>query len=99
MGRKHVPQRTCIACRQVKPKRQLVRVVRALDGTVGVDETGKASGRGAYLCRSRTCWEMGIGGQPRQGGNSPLARALKITLSETDRAALLAYAEQLPACV
>jgi predicted RNA-binding protein YlxR (DUF448 family) len=99
MGPKHVPQRTCIACHQVKPKRQLVRVVRALDGTVGVDETGKARGRGAYLCRNRTCWEKGIGGQPRQGRDGPLARALKITLSDTDRAALLAYAEQLPACL
>ena len=98
MGRKHVPQRTCIACRQVKPKRQLIRVVRTLDGTVGVDETGKASGRGAYLCRCRTCWEKGIGEQSRQGGNSPLARALKITLSETERVTLLAYAEELSAC-
>jgi predicted RNA-binding protein YlxR (DUF448 family) len=95
MRRKHVPQRTCIACREVKPKRELIRIVRTPDGTVIVDETGKASGRGAYLCRARACWERAIG-QSRQKGSSPLAHALKATLLEKDRAVLLAYAEKLP---
>ena len=95
MRRKRVPQRTCVACRQVKSKRELIRVVRAPDGRVCVDETGKAHGRGAYLCRDRRCWEKGIG-QASQTKSSPLAHALKVTLSETDRAALLGYAQQLP---
>jgi len=95
MKRKHVPQRTCAACRLVKAKRELIRVVRVPDGRVCVDETGKANGRGAYLCRDRTCWERGIG-QARQLTNSPLAHALKTTLSEADRSALLDYARQLP---
>lgn len=68
-----------------------MRVVRAPDGTVHVDETGKAQGRGAYLCRDRVCWEKGIG----KGG--ALAHSLKVTLSETDRVALLDYVRQLPA--
>ena len=95
MRRKHIPQRTCVACRQVKPKRELVRVVRAPDGHVRVDETGKAHGRGAYLCRDRACWEKGLG-DPRRPANSPLAHSLKVSLSETDREALLEYAQQLP---
>lgn len=95
MKRKYVPQRTCIACRQVKSKRELVRVVRAPDGQIYVDETGKAHGRGAYLCRDLVCWEKGVG-QVSHTTNSPLAHSLKVTLSEEDRAALLEYAQQLP---
>jgi predicted RNA-binding protein YlxR (DUF448 family) len=90
-----VPQRTCVACRQVRSKRDLVRVVRAPDGKVYVDETGKANGRGVYLCRDRACWEKGIG-QAHRTTNSPLAHSLQVVLSETDRAALLNYARQLP---
>ncbi len=95
MRRKHTPQRTCVACRRVRPKRELIRVVRAPDGKVTVDETGKAHGRGAYLCRDRTCWEKGVGGI-RGTASSPLAHSLKVTLSEADRVALLDYARQLP---
>ena len=60
MRPKHVPQRTCIACRSHDAKRGLVRVVRTTEGTVEVDETGKKNGRGAYLCRYRDCWEAGV---------------------------------------
>ena len=74
----------------MKPKRELIRVVRGPDGKIYVDETGKSYGRGAYLCRDRACWEKGISG-------SRLAYSLKATLSEVDCAHLLAYARQLPA--
>ncbi len=57
---KHVPQRTCIACRQGEAKRALVRIVRTPAGEVCVDPTGKLSGRGAYLCPSRPCWELAL---------------------------------------
>ena len=93
MRPKHVPQRTCVACRQVKSKRELIRIVRASDGRVFVDETGKTSGRGAYLCRDRACWEKAVG-QPRPASSGPLAHSLKVALSEADRAALLDYAQQ-----
>jgi len=50
------PQRTCVGCRQPAVKRELLRVVRTPDGDVRVDPTGKAAGRGAYLCRRMSCW-------------------------------------------
>ncbi|MGQ0549874.1 MAG: RNase P modulator RnpM [Armatimonadota bacterium] len=52
---RHVPQRQCVACRQMRPKREMVRVVRTPAGDVRVDLTGKASGRGAYVCPSEGC--------------------------------------------
>ena len=87
--RKHIPQRTCIACRSVKGKRELVRIVRTPDRTVVVDETGKAQGRGAYLCRNQACWRKGL----QQG---IIGRALKITVSAEDIERLKAYARNLP---
>jgi predicted RNA-binding protein YlxR (DUF448 family) len=85
---KHIPQRTCIACRTTGPKRGLVRVVRTPDGRVEVDETGKKSGRGAYLCRTRECWEKAL-------KSRALEYALKTPVSIEDKAALQAYAEAL----
>ncbi len=57
---KRVPQRTCVACRQVRPKGELVRVVRSPQGDVLVDPSGKAAGRGAYVCRSERCAEQAV---------------------------------------
>ncbi len=82
---KHVPQRTCVGCRTVQAKRQLVRVVRTADG-VRVDPTGKAAGRGAYVHASRSCWEKALTGA--------LERALKLTLSDAERAALAAHGQR-----
>ena len=53
---KHIPERQCCGCGQMFPKKELVRVVRAADGTVSLDLTGKKSGRGAYLCKSLDCY-------------------------------------------
>jgi len=53
----HVPMRTCAVCRQVRPKRSMTRIVRAPDGTVTVDRTGKAAGRGTYVCEDSACRE------------------------------------------
>ncbi len=50
-----IPQRMCIACRQMKDKRELVRCRVTPDGKVEVDPTGKKSGRGAYICRNAEC--------------------------------------------
>ena len=52
---KKVPQRQCLGCREMKPKRELVRVVRAPEGSVALDFKGKAPGRGAYVCHSIEC--------------------------------------------
>jgi predicted RNA-binding protein YlxR (DUF448 family) len=49
--------RTCAACRQVRPKRSLTRIVRAVDGSAAIDPTGKAAGRGTYICDDPACRE------------------------------------------
>jgi len=57
---KRIPQRTCVACRKVKDKQELIRLVRVSDNSVEVDIRGKKAGRGAYLCRVHECWELGF---------------------------------------
>lgn len=54
---KRIPMRLCLGCGTRRPKRELVRVVRAPDGAVAVDPTGKRSGRGAYVCPDAACLE------------------------------------------
>ncbi len=86
---KHVPLRSCAACGQRLPKRELVRIVRTLEGKVEVDPTGKKAGRGTYLCPGEDCWKQGL-------RKSRLEQALRSPLLEQDKAALLAhYQEQL----
>ncbi len=53
--RKHVPLRTCVGCGASKPKRELLRIVRTDGGDVVPDPTGKAAGRGAYVCANVEC--------------------------------------------
>jgi predicted RNA-binding protein YlxR (DUF448 family) len=84
---KHVPQRTCVGCREILAKRALVRVVRTPQG-LRVDPTGKLPGRGAYLHDHRSCWERGLKGS--------LAHALKTELSDQDREILMAFMVTLP---
>jgi predicted RNA-binding protein YlxR (DUF448 family) len=72
---KHIPQRTCIGCRETLSKRELMRIVRTSEG-VRYDPTGKANGRGAYLHDKRSCWERALKGS--------LANALKTELSQMD---------------
>ncbi len=57
---KKIPMRMCVACREMKPKKELVRIVRTPEGPVEADLTGKKNGRGAYLCRSEECLEKAI---------------------------------------
>jgi uncharacterized protein len=82
-----VPQRTCVGCRAVMPKRSLIRIVRSPEG-IHIDLTGKAAGRGAYLHDLRSCWERGLRGA--------LANALKANLSEADREQLREFMVTLP---
>jgi predicted RNA-binding protein YlxR (DUF448 family) len=74
-----------VACRTTGAKRGLVRIVRGAEGLVEVDETGKRSGRGAYLCRSRECWDKALKGKV-------LEYALKTPISMEQKAALQEYA-------
>jgi uncharacterized protein len=85
--RKHVPHRTCIGCREVLPKRSLIRLVRTEDG-IKVDPTGKMTGRGAYLHDVKSCWLRGLQGA--------LAHALKTELTPVDRERLKAVMDSLP---
>ena len=57
---KKIPQRQCMGCRERKAKKELIRVVRGVDGTVSLDFSGKAPGRGAYLCSSAECLKKAI---------------------------------------
>lgn len=57
---KKIPMRQCLGCREMKPKRELLRVVRSPEGTVSLDLHGKASGRGAYVCRDTECLKKAI---------------------------------------
>ena len=84
---KHVPQRTCVGCREVLPKRRMIRIVRTAEG-VRVDPTSKLAGRGAYLHDRRECWERGLKGA--------LANALKTTLNVDDREKLEEFMNSLP---
>ncbi|MBA2447465.1 MAG: YlxR family protein [Chloroflexi bacterium] len=84
MPLRHIPERTCVACRSLRPKREMVRVVRTTAGAVVVDPTGKQSGRGAYLCRLPDCWRTAL-------RRKALERALKTELSDADGAALERY--------
>lgn len=52
---KKEPQRTCIACREMKAKREMLRIVKNADGKIFLDFSGKASGRGAYICGAESC--------------------------------------------
>lgn len=83
-----MPQRTCVACRSTEAKRGLVRIVRTAEGAVVIDETGKKPGRGAYIHKSKECWEKALKGKV-------LEYALKTAITVEDKAALQAYASTL----
>lgn len=57
---KKIPMRQCMGCRERKPKRELIRVVRSPEGTVSLDFYGKAPGRGAYVCPKEECLKKAI---------------------------------------
>jgi hypothetical protein len=84
---KHIPQRTCVGCHTVLPKRSLIRLVRLPEG-VNIDPTGKLAGRGAYLHNHRSCWERGL--------NGPLAHALKVDLTPANLERLWEFMLTLP---
>ena len=88
MPQRHIPERTCAACRTQRAKRELVRLVKTADQTVKVDPTGKQPGRGAYLCRDPRCGSAAL-------KRNALSGALKTELRAEDREALLQFASAL----
>ena len=89
-ARRHVPQRTCVACGSETAKRALVRVVRTPEGRVTADPTGKKAGRGAYVCARRECWETAL-------AKGRLERSLHVRITAEDAETLRAYAAGLGA--
>ena len=85
---KHIPQRTCIACRKTSAKRELVRLVRAGDGSVEIDITGKRSGRGAYLCSALECWNAVL-------NSGKLEYALNVRIKPENKDNLANYARDI----
>ena len=86
---KHVTLRTCVACKETKSKRELLRIVRTPDSHIVLDATGKKSGRGAYLCARLSCWEIAL-------KKKRLEQEFEMVIPEEDRPALDAYAATLP---
>ena len=80
--KRHVPERTCVACGSKKPKHELLRIASSPQGQVSVDATGKAPGRGAYVCGA-DCWDTAL-------GRGRLARSLSRSLSKSDLESLRA---------
>lgn len=90
MKPKKIPMRMCVGCREMKEKRDLIRIVRTPEGEAVLDPTGKRSGRGAYVCRQTECLRRAI----RQ---KQLERQLEISLTEEISAALASEMERLSA--
>ena len=90
MKEKKVPMRMCVGCREMKPKKELLRVVRSPEGIVSLDMTGRKPGRGAYVCRSAECLKRAI--KQRQ-----LERAVECPLGEETHASLLQALNDLEA--
>ena len=83
-----IAQRTCVACRQIKAKRGLVRLVRTPEGNIEIDSTGKKAGRGAYLCPTTGCWEAALKG-------NKLEHSLRINLAHNNREQLIEQGKDL----
>ena len=76
MKTRKIPMRMCVGCREMKEKRSLMRVVKSPEGVISFDRVGKAPGRGAYVCKSKECFERAV--KQRQ-----LERALETRVDET----------------
>jgi len=82
MKTRKIPMRMCVGCREMKEKRSLMRVVKSPEGVISFDRVGKAPGRGAYVCKSKECFERAV--KQRQ-----LERALETRIEEAVFAQLM----------
>ena len=57
MAEKKIPMRKCLGCNEMKPKKELIRAVKSPEGEISLDLTGKKSGRGAYICPDKSCFQ------------------------------------------
>lgn len=77
LPQRHFPMRTCVACRTERQKREFVRIVRSPEGIVSLDTTGRANGRGAYICADGSCWPQAL---KRKSIEHALSAALPVEL-------------------
>ena len=87
---KKIPMRQCVGCREMKPKKELIRVVRSPEGAVSLDFKGKLPGRGAYVCPDAECLK-------RAKQSKALERAFSAPLPEDVWQALEAQMKEVPA--
>ena len=90
MKTRKIPMRMCVGCREMKEKRELIRVVRSPEGEISLDPTGKKSGRGAYVCRREECLRRAI-------KQKQLERQLQVPMTEEVSTALSAELEKINA--
>lgn len=72
---KNIPQRTCIGCNEKKDKKDFIRIVKDNENNISIDKTGKANGRGAYICNNIDCLEKAI-------KNKKIEKSFKMVISE-----------------
>lgn len=89
MKPRKIPMRMCVGCREMKPKKELIRVVKRPTGEIALDNTGKMPGRGAYVCRSQACLSKAI-------KQKQLDRALEHKLEDEVVIQLRTMLENLP---
>jgi len=87
MRQKKIPMRRCVGCMESKPKRALIRIVKS-DNGVMIDPTGKANGRGVYLCRYRECYNLAK-------KKRAISRGLDVALTEQQLTGLLGELEEV----
>jgi len=75
LKQKKIPMRMCLGCQEMKPKKELIRVVKNKENEISIDFTGKKPGRGAYICRSLSCFE-----KARKGKR--FERAFEVSINE-----------------
>ena len=90
--KRHIAERTCIACQQTKPKQELIRIVHTPKGDVEIDLKSKKTGRGAYLCKTKECWELAL---TSKGRKDRLAHCLKTEVTTENRVTLSDYGKTL----
>lgn len=83
---KRIPMRQCLGCREMKPKKELVRVVRSPEGEVSIDTKGKKPGRGAYVCHNADCLKKAL-------RSNALGRSLDVTIPPEVHEALVSELE------
>ena len=88
MATKKIPMRMCTACREMKPKAQLIRIVKTPEGEIKPDITGKLNGRGAYICKERECYQKAV-------KTNSLAKAFSMQISAEVYEHLLEELEKL----